>query len=138
MIIFGDTSGWAAFFNRRDQTHARALAALRDSVGQPVTFAITDYVFDETLTLLRGRASHAAAVRCGKWLIESPLVRLIRVTEAHWRSAWEIFQQYDDKEYSFTDCVSFVVMREHRLREVFAFDHHFMQMGFRLWPDGES
>ncbi|MBI5054401.1 MAG: type II toxin-antitoxin system VapC family toxin, partial [Chloroflexi bacterium] len=41
---------------------------------------------------------------------------------------------YNDKQYSFTDCTSFVVMQKRKLRDAFTFDHHFEQMGFRLWP----
>ncbi len=51
-----------------------------------------------------------------------------------WHEAWELFQRYEDKEFSFTDCVSFVLMRQLKLRDVFGFDRHFEQMGFRLWP----
>ena len=36
--------------------------------------------------------------------------------------------------FSFTDCTSFVVMRELRLREALTTDHHFAQMGFTLKP----
>jgi predicted nucleic acid-binding protein len=138
MIAFGDTSGWGAYFNRRDRFHKQAVAAIRSRVGQAVTFVVTDYILDETLTLLRHRMGHGPAVECGRWLLQSPLVRLLNVSEAEWRNAWEIFQQYDDQEFSFTDCVSFVVMRDHGLREVFGFDRHFAQMGFRLWPESSG
>ena len=42
----------------------------------------------------------------------------------------DIFERYDDKDFSFTDCVSFVVMQENGIKEAFAFDEHFNQMGF--------
>lgn len=48
--------------------------------------------------------------------------------------AWDIFERYDDKDFSFTDCVSFVVMREMGIKETFAFDEHFNQMGFIRRP----
>lgn len=138
MILFGDTSGWAALFTPRDRYHAKAMAAFRANVGQAVTFVITDYILDETLTLVRSRAGHAEAVRGGRWLLESPLVRQITVSEEIWRAAWALFQQYDDQAFSFTDCVSFVTMRQYRLRDIFGFDRHFSQMGFRLWPNGQA
>jgi predicted nucleic acid-binding protein len=45
-----------------------------------------------------------------------------------------LFFRHRDKDHSFTDCTSFVVMRELRLREVLSTDHHFRQMGFRALP----
>ena len=38
------------------------------------------------------------------------------------------------KDFSFTDCCSFVVMRELRIRRVLTLDHHFRQMGFEVVP----
>ncbi len=48
--------------------------------------------------------------------------------------ALAIFEKYDDKDFSFTDCVSFVVMRVMGIQEAFAFDEHFNQMRFIRKP----
>ena len=48
--------------------------------------------------------------------------------------ALDIFEKYGDKDFSFTDCVSFVVMREMGIQEAFAFDEHFNQMRFIRKP----
>lgn len=45
-----------------------------------------------------------------------------------------IFFRHRDKDYSFTDCTSFVVMKELRLKEALTTDRHFRQMGFALLP----
>ena len=45
-----------------------------------------------------------------------------------------MFQRYDDKQWAFTDCTSFVLMRQNNLHRAFAFDYHFAQAGFQLWP----
>ena len=42
---------------------------------------------------------------------------------------WEIFRQYHDKDWSFTDCTSKVIMERLRLTHAFAFDGHFEQFG---------
>ena len=47
--------------------------------------------------------------------------------------ALELFEKYADQEVSFTDCVSFVLMRVKNLRTVFSFDTHFERAGFQLW-----
>lgn len=42
--------------------------------------------------------------------------------------------RYHDKGYSFTDCASFVVMKELGLGVALTTDRHFRQMGLRLLP----
>ena len=134
MKLFVDSSAWTASFNPRDKYFARARQALQSIAGQEVEFVTTDYVLDETLTNLQSGYSHAVAENFGVWVLKQANIRIEYITEAIWNDAWAMFQQYDDKDFSFTDCTSFVVMQRHKLREVFSFDHHFEQMGFRLWP----
>jgi hypothetical protein len=45
-----------------------------------------------------------------------------------------LFFRHGDKDFSFTDCTSFVVMRELRLREALTTDRHFAQAGFSMRP----
>lgn len=47
---------------------------------------------------------------------------------------WEYFQGHDDKRYSLTDCVSFVVMQNYGIYTAFAFDRDFIQAGFIIEP----
>ena len=54
--------------------------------------------------------------------------------EEWWAAAWQLFQTYDDKEWPFTDCTSFILMQRRIIRQAFAFDRHFEQAGFQLWP----
>jgi predicted nucleic acid-binding protein len=49
--------------------------------------------------------------------------------------ARELFFRYRDKEFSFTDCTSFVVMRQLRIREALTTDRHFVQAGFGVKPE---
>lgn len=137
MRLFADSGAWQALYDRADELHGRAAGAVRGLVGKRTLFYVTDYVFDETVTLIRGRAGHRAATLCGEWLLRSAQVRFVRVTPDIWDESWDLFQRYDDKEFSLTDCSSFVVMRREKLRQVFGFDHNFEQMGFHLWPETE-
>lgn len=134
MNLLADSAGWLALFDERDKYHAEATSAFRALENQSVAFFVTDYIVAEAATLILYRVGHTQATVCGDWLVRSPRVRLIRITPDLWDEAWELFKRYDDKEFSFTDCTSFVVMRQQRLRDAFSFDHHFEQMGFRLWP----
>jgi len=44
--------------------------------------------------------------------------------------ALALYARRADKDWSVTDCVSFVVMEEHGLKEALTADHHFAQAGF--------
>jgi hypothetical protein len=134
MKLFVDSSAWTALFNRRDKYHSRARQMMLDADSRNFELITTDYVLDEVITNLQSGVDHATAEKFGNWVLQQKNVQLERITEAIWNEAWSLFQQYDDKDFSFTDCTSFVVMRQHKLRDVFTFDHHFAQMGFRLWP----
>jgi len=48
--------------------------------------------------------------------------------------ARSVFFRHRDEDYSFTDCTSFVVMRDLRLKEALTTDRHFRQMGFHVVP----
>jgi len=94
----------------------------------------TDYVADETLTLLRLRLGLDAASAWWRQVDGSSRLRWEAISPARADKAREWFFRHRDKEYSFTDCTSFVVMRELRLREALTTDHHFTQAGFLQRP----
>lgn len=132
--IFVDTSAWCALFDRADRQHARAKQYWESMAGRLGLVYTSDFVLDETLTLLRMRLGHAAAVQFGKLAQASKVVQVIPVSASRWEHAWSIFVRFEDKDFSFTDCTSFAIMQELSLREAMAFDHHFIQMGFTLVP----
>jgi len=61
-------------------------------------------------------------------------VKVLSVSKEMEERAIDLFEHYDDKTFSFTDCVSFVVMKGIGVPEAFAFDQHFEQMGFVRRP----
>ena len=44
-----------------------------------------------------------------------------------------LFEKFADQEISFTDCVSFALMREADIQQAFSFDWHFERAGFKKW-----
>ena len=133
--FFVDTSGWCAVYDRSDNNHGKALAFWQKMAPSTGTLYTSDYVLDEALTLLRVRTGHTVAVEFGRLILASEVVKIIPVSASRWQKAWELFIKYGDKDFSFTDCTSFIIMQELNLKEVLAFDHHFRQMGFILLPD---
>jgi len=125
-VIFVDTSAWFAVFSRRDVKHGSAMSAVGSFQEQFVT---TDFVVDETLTLLRVRGENRRAVAFGRRVIEGQWAKIVRIDDADFSSAWALFQKFSDKEWSFTDCTSRVVMERLGISRAFAFDDHFRQFG---------
>jgi uncharacterized protein len=124
--IFVDTGAWSARFVPTDRDHAAA----RDWFDQnPHALVTTDYIVDELLTVLRIRNESQRALEIGGPLLNSELCDLEWVTEANVRSAWRVFSAYRDKEWSFTDCVSLVVIERLGITTAVAFDEHFRQFG---------
>src|SRR5205807_425208 len=90
----------------------------------------TNQVRGETWTYLRRRAGHAAAVGFLDVLEDSPRVRVERVRQEAEERALAWLRQHDEREYSFVDATSFVVMRVLRIHEALAFDGDFSAAGF--------
>jgi predicted nucleic acid-binding protein len=79
--------------------------------------------------MLRARGEYQRALEVAPFLFNSDVCDLEWVTEADVRSAWRVFSTYLDKEWSFTDCVSRVVMERIGIATAVAFDEHFRQFG---------
>ena len=95
---------------------------------------ISSYVFDEIVTFLNSRNRHDKAVEIGNRLLSSPTVQIIQVDEILFFEAWQYFQKHDDKSYSLTDCISFLLMDRLSIQVALTFDQHFVQAGYRRVP----
>ena len=125
-MVFVDTSAWFAAVVPSDPNHPHAANWLATNSEVLIT---TDYIIDETLTLLRARGERQRAKLLGNKFFEASIAEVYFLTEEDIRQAWAIFEQYDDKGWSFTDCSSKVVIDEMNISQAFAFDHHFHQFG---------
>jgi len=68
-------------------------------------------------------------------LVQAGILRVVHVSPTLYEEAWDVFTKFNvDKKWSFTDCVSYSVMKQLDIETVFAFDHHFEQMGFNRKP----
>lgn len=128
--VFVDTSAFIALLDPRDDCHAQAVHLEQSLSSRAVRLVTTNFVLDETYTGLRGKIQHSAILRFRDSVRQSRRLSVIRITEALEDQAWEIFAHYHDKDFSFTDCTSFAVMRQLGITTAFAFDEHFEQFGF--------
>jgi hypothetical protein len=133
-VLFVDAAGWMASVDAADVAHKKTVAARDRWLEQGGLLVTTDYVADETLTLVRRRLGLGAAEAWWRRVEGSTHLRweLIDVKRAD--KARDLFFRMKDKNYSFTDCTSFIVMRELRLTLALTTDRHFRQMGFQTLP----
>jgi len=125
-MIFVDTGAWFALLVREDPDHPAAKAWIGGNTNALIT---TDYIIDELLTLLRMRSKFQVALRAGELLLSEEISRIAWVSPLDVHQGWEYFRDYQDKGWSFTDCVSRAVIRRLDIRRAFAFDKHFRQFG---------
>jgi predicted nucleic acid-binding protein len=125
-VIFVDTGAWFASVVPTDPDHAAASSWLGQNIVPLIT---TDYVVDETLTLLKMRGEATRALRLGDEFFSGRLASIYYLTEKDILQAWEIFKRFSDKGWSFTDCASKAVIDKFKLTHAFAFDKHFQQFG---------
>jgi predicted nucleic acid-binding protein len=132
--LFVDTSGWMACADAADPAHSAAVNARDRWLEDKGFFVTTDYIIDETLTLLRLRISLNAAEAWWSQIEASSRLRWEFISPERADIARGMFFRYRDKDFSFTDCTSFAVMRELKLRQALTTDRHFRQMGFSVQP----
>jgi uncharacterized protein len=133
-LLFADTAGWMACADASDPAHRKAVAVRDSWIEDGGLFVTSDYVADETLTLLRLRLGMDAAEAWWRQVDGSSRVRWEYISLARADKARGLFFRYRDKDFSFTDCTSFILMRELKLREALTTDHHFLQAGFGIKP----
>lgn len=123
-----DTSAIYAMLVEKNQRHVAAVRYAKLAEERGMRFVLADVVFAETMNLVRSRFGSEVSIRLGRHLKRSSAYRWESLTASGERAAWEIFERYDDKSWSFTDCC--ILAMAHRLHagEVFSFDTHFDQM----------
>jgi predicted nucleic acid-binding protein len=132
-MIFMDTSAFFASKVSNDINHSSALlveAQIQEGrYGKMVT---TNYILDELFTLFRGRLAHPELIQIVESIRKSPNIRIIWILEALEEKGWDFFKLHQDKTFSFTDCLSFIVMQTLNINIAFTYDSHFEQAGFQI------
>jgi hypothetical protein len=127
MKLFVDTGAFIALTDADDENHKAAASFYRDAKEKGTRFVTTNFVVCETMNYLRARISHNIAVLFRENLKKSGFIEIVTVTPFIEDAAFNIFKRYTDKDFNFTDCTSFSIMRSLKLKGAFAFDKHFEQ-----------
>jgi hypothetical protein len=125
-MIFVDSGGWFAGVVTDDEDHRKAKLWLNEN-KEPLLS--TNYIVDETLTLLRSRGENQKALEIGKLFFANLLAEVYFLTEEDILQTWKIFQKFSDKDWSFTDCSSKFICEKFGITHAFSFDKHFRQFG---------
>jgi uncharacterized protein len=131
--LFVDTSAWDALADKADKDHLSAIR-FRNEIAGTRKLLTSNYILDELFTLLLMNIGYAPTVQYKARLdilIAEHVLDLVWIDDIIGKEAWETFEKYNmDKLWSFTDCTSHALMKRLNITDVFAFDHHFDQMGF--------
>ena len=130
--VFVDTSAWIALALEADPFHAAAVAVWAELEGQGAKLRSTIPVLLETYTFLDRAYGRRIAVGWQDALRKLPRFAPLPVTNADLEGAWSWLERRDLHKLSAVDATSFVVMKRHKIRRAFAFDHHFATAGFNL------
>jgi uncharacterized protein len=125
--VLVDASFWVARRNARDPSHERALEIARELLAARVMLIFTPLIFAEVHAFfVRARQLREQVIRdC--W--ENPAARVEDVSRADQLAALALLRKYRDKEFSFCDATSFVVIQRMKIERAVSFDHHFQQYG---------
>lgn len=127
IAVLADSSFWTGLRHPRDQYHDRAKGIARELLSKRVSLVVTPLIFAEVhatfsrMPLLRERVIRDF------W--ENAAVHIEEVSHPDQRGAIDLLRAYQDKEFSFCDACSFVVMERMGLRRAATFDDHFRQIG---------
>jgi hypothetical protein len=125
-----DASAWNAFFNRTDNEHPQVARLMKSLFESRIAVVTSDYILDETLTLLRFKGGHRVAVRAGRAIQTAAWVTLVDVGRDVRADAWKLFEKMGAQAFSFTDCTSFSLMRRLGIGLAFTLDADFERAGF--------
>ena len=126
-MVFADTFYFLALLSPSDAGHQAVVEYIARTSESIVTTAWVLTEVADGLASTSGRHLLADFVR---ELEDDAEVTIVLPDEQLWRRGLDLYAQRPDKEWSLTDCISFVVMQERGVVEALTADHHFEQAGF--------
>jgi predicted nucleic acid-binding protein len=129
-VLFVDAVYWIALLSPRDNLHKRAVSVSRSL--DKILLVTTEMVLTELLDAFaeRGAAFHRAAATLILQLQQDANARIVAQTSAQFEESFQLFRSRPDKQWSHTDCASFLVMQKEGITEALTYDRHFEQAGF--------
>jgi len=125
--VFADTFFFIAQLNPHDRAHKKASAFTGSYQGRMMT---TDWVMVELADAFARSPNRGTFVALYRKLEATAELTIVSATRALLQEGFLLYSQRPDKEWSLTDCISFVVMEREGITEALTGDQHFEQAGY--------
>lgn len=126
--VFADTFFFLAILNPSDSAHKPAVTLSRQLIHPRVT---TAWVLTEVADAMSEGSNRAVFLEFLSFLKQNKFTTIVGASETLFDRGIELYSTRPDKNWSLTDCISFVVMRDFKIDDALTGDHHFEQAGFR-------
>ncbi len=136
--MFVDTSAWYALADRSDQYHNQAVNMYPRLLKDYHYLTTSNLVVAETYILIRRSLGYQPAMTFLENTSASPRVVIIHSDNFLEKTAVDFLRKYTDQVFSYTDSVSFAIMKQSDIAQAFAFDQHFSTAGFTLISETQS
>jgi predicted nucleic acid-binding protein len=130
-VVFADAFYFIALYSETDEHHQRALQVGLSNFKKLVT---TEYVLIEFADALAGTRHRKNADAIIQLLYTDPAFEVVGANTALLQAGLRLYTSRHDKEWSLTDCISFLVMKQRGITEALTHDHHFMVCSPKLVP----
>ncbi|MEA3179420.1 MAG: uncharacterized protein QOI59_2943 [Gammaproteobacteria bacterium] len=132
--VFADTAYFVALVRKRDQLHRQASYFQEHPPGKLLT---TEWILTEAGNTLAEPPTREKFTRLLDKLRVRPGVEIVPVRHEHFQQGCDLYAKRKDKDWSLTDCISFVIMKEYGIDSALTSDEDFEQAGFvRLMDPG--
>lgn len=132
--LFVDTSAWYPIADKSVVGAQKVRRALGDGISAGVRIVTTNLIVAETHALLLRRAGHVVALTFARNVVRAPNVVVTSNPDLEAAAVTDWLERFADHDISFTDAVSFAVMRERGIRQALTLDRHFTIAGFEAVP----
>lgn len=130
--LFVDASAWIALTETDDKHHQEAQKAFARAIQIYDKLVTTNFIVAETHAIMRRDLGHPSSIQFLDGTKHSLRIIYIYSTEELEEEAVEILRKYKDHAFSYADAVSFALMKQRGITDVFTYDQHFRAMGFRI------
>jgi uncharacterized protein len=128
--VFLDTTYAIALSNQADVFHQKAVQLAEQIEAAGILLVTTQLVLVRISNALSRQHYHEAAVSLLQAIDTDPNVDTIPLSESIYHDAYKLFCKQADKQWDMVDCISFIVMKEHGIKDALTTNLHFQQMGY--------